>query len=58
MQASKNSNVEGDRPSTNKLQKSIAEYELYVICARVGEGNREKRLSQLDSLFNVCFLAR
>lgn len=58
MLASKNSNVEADRPSTNKLQKFIAEYELYIICARVGGGNREKRLTQLDSLFNVCFLAR
>lgn len=30
----KNSNVEGDRLSTNKLQKLIAEYEVYAICTR------------------------
>lgn len=42
MLASKNSNIEGDRPSTNKLQKLIAESELQVICARDGAETGKK----------------
>lgn len=48
MPESKNSNVEGDKPSTNKLQKFIAECEVYVICARdVGETGKKCSLSHI-----------
>lgn len=44
----KNSNVEGDRPSTNKLQKFIAKYEVYVRCTRdVGETGEKGTLNQI-----------